>query len=269
MKRAIFGSLLGAMLLATPSPSMAQPAPRKTIESAIEVLDELDKIAARSIPIAILEDAAGVAIVPNVIKAGFVFGGRAGHGLVLVREKDGTWSDPLFVNIGGASVGFQIGVESTDVVLVFRNRRSLDRFLEGKGKFTLGADASIAAGPLGRKASASTDAKLEAEILSYSRSRGLFAGVSLDGAVIHPAPEANAIFAKTRAKEDRKVADDLRNRLADLSSTKPAIESSPALRPVGPRPMPMPMPPTIPLPAPAPTAIPSSSPAPSPVVPRR
>jgi len=265
MRRTILGSLLGLLVLTFPSQShAAPPAPSRTIESANEVLDELDKIAARSIPAALLEAAAGVAIIPNVIKAGFVFGGRAGHGVVLVREKDGTWSDPLFVNLGGASVGFQIGVESTDVVLVFRNRRSLDRFLEGKGKFTLGADASVAAGPLGRKASASTDAKLEAEILSYSRSRGLFAGVSFDGAVIHPAPEANAIFAKTRAKEDRKVADDLRNRLAAMGSLKPTIESAPVPRST----IPIPVPAPVPMSSGIPSAIPSSSPAPSPVTPR-
>lgn len=270
MKRSIFALALGILALAFPAPSRAlPPAPAKTIAAANEVLDELVQIPAKSIPLAILDQAAGVAIIPNTIKAGFVFGGRAGHGVVLVREKDGTWSDPLFVNLGGASVGFQIGVESTDVVLVFRNRRSLDRFLEGKNKFTLGADASVAAGPLGRKASASTDAKLEAEILSYSRSRGLFAGVSLDGAVINPAAEANAVFAKTRAKEDRKIADDLRNRLAEMSSSKPVVEIVPNPNPVPrstipiPPPAPAPMGSTIP--SAIPTAVPSASPAPSPV----
>ena len=111
-----------------------------------------------------------MAIIPHVVKAGFVIGGRGGHGIVFARERDGRWGDPVFVNIGGASVGFQAGVESTDVVLVFRNRKSLDRLLEGKGKLTLGADASISAGPLGRDVMAGTDAKFDGEILSCSRS---------------------------------------------------------------------------------------------------
>jgi lipid-binding SYLF domain-containing protein len=113
----------------------------------------------------------------------------------------------VFVNLGGGSVGLQAGVESTDVVLVFRDRRSLTRLLEGKGKVTLGADVAVAAGPVGRQAMAGTDARLEAEILSYSRSRGLFAGVSLDGTVIRPDANSNAMFrADTRVEVAREVA---------------------------------------------------------------
>src|SRR5206468_3731242 len=102
---------------------------------------------------------------------------------VMAKDKNGNWGEPVFVNLGGASVGFQAGVEATDVLLVFRDRKSLDRLLDGKGKVTLGADAEVAAGPVGRMAAAATDAKIQAEILSYSRSRGLFAGVSFEGAV--------------------------------------------------------------------------------------
>jgi lipid-binding SYLF domain-containing protein len=121
-----------------------------------------------------------------------------GHGLVLNRNPDGSWGGPAFVVLGGASVGLQAGVQSTDVLLVFKTRRSLDRVLMGKGKLTLGADAAVAAGPVGRQAGAATDARLQAEIFSYSRSRGLFAGVSLEGAAIVYDYDANQIYAQNR-----------------------------------------------------------------------
>ena len=125
-------------------------------------------------------------IVPRVIKAGLVVGGRFGRGVVLVRNGKGCWSNPAFVTLTGGSVGWQIGVQSTDLVLVFKNRKTADRLLHGKDKLTLGADAAVAAGPLGRQAEAGTDARLHAEIYSYSRSRGLFAGISLKGPVCWP-----------------------------------------------------------------------------------
>ena len=99
------------------------PSNEKTLENATEVLDDLTTIPAKSIPAKLLADAQGVAIIPNVVKAGFVFGGRGGHGLVIAKDKDGNWGEPVFVNLGGASVGFQAGVQSTDVVLVFRSRK--------------------------------------------------------------------------------------------------------------------------------------------------
>jgi len=142
---------------------------------------------------------------------------------VMAKDKDGNWGDPVFVDLGGASVGFQAGVESTDVVLVFRNRKSLDRLLEGKGKVTLGADAAVAAGPVGRMAAAATDAKLEAEIVSYSRSRGLFAGVSLDGAAIHANADSNAMFRKPGQVAEKKLADGVKVRLMEMSKEKPVV----------------------------------------------
>ncbi|HEY5971470.1 MAG TPA: lipid-binding SYLF domain-containing protein, partial [Pseudoxanthomonas sp.] len=122
-------------------------------------------------------------------KAGFIFGGRRGLGLMSVKTPDGTWSNPVFVKLAGASFGLQAGVQSADVVLVFRNDRSLDNIVNGK--VTLGADAGVAAGPVGRNASASTDGQLKAEIWSWSRARGLFAGVALDGAVLQIDDDAN------------------------------------------------------------------------------
>jgi lipid-binding SYLF domain-containing protein len=177
--------LASAVLLALGGAQL-QAAPRETstMEAAGEVLDALADIPLKGIPPALLQDAQGVAIIPNVIKAGFVIGGRHGHGVLLVRQPDGSWSKPVLITLTGGSVGWQAGVQSTDLVLVFKTRNSLDRILQGKGKLTLGADAAVAAGPVGRQAEAGTDGQLKAEIFSYSRSRGLFAGVSLEGAAL-------------------------------------------------------------------------------------
>lgn len=155
-----------------------------TVESATEVLTSLSAIPERGIPPHLLRDAQGVAIIPGVIKAGLVIGGCHGRGIVLLRQPDGSWSNPVFITLTGGSIGWQIGVQSTDVVLVFKTRSSLNRIIQGKGKVTLGADIAVAAGPVGRRAEAGTDGQLKAEIYSYSRSRGLFAGVSLEGAAM-------------------------------------------------------------------------------------
>ena len=207
------------------------PSNAKTLEHSTQVLDDLAKIPLKGIPAKLLADAEGVAIIPRVIKAGFVFGGRGGHGVVIAKDKNGVWGEPVFINLGGASVGFQAGVESTDVVLVFRDRKSLDRLLEGKGKLTLGADAAVAAGPVGRMAAAATDAKLEAEIVSYSRSRGLFAGVSLDGAAIHADANSNAMFRQPGQVAEHKLAEGLRATLTELSKDKPVVQQQPILLP--------------------------------------
>ena len=233
-----------AISLCVAPASALPPSNEKTLEHAGEVLDELNKIPFKGIPAALLADAQGVAIIPRVIKAGFVVGGRGGHGIVIAKDKDGNWGDPVFVDLGGASVGFQAGVESTDVVLVFRNRKSLDRVLDGKGKLTLGADASVAAGPVGRMAAAATDAKLEAEIVSYSRSRGLFAGVSLDGAAIHANANSNAMFQQPGRDAEKKLADGLKMKLTELSKEKPApapAMPAPTTPPVLSTPVPLPM----------------------------
>src|SRR5436305_699720 len=185
MKR--FRTLLGPALLALTllgNPLRARGSEIATVESAAEVLQALPAVPLRCIPPALLQDAQGVAIIPNLLKAGLGIGGRFGRGVLLVREADGRWSNPLFITLVGGGIGWQVGIQSTDVVLVFKTRNSLDRFLKGKGKLTLGGDAAIATGPVGRQAEASTDAQLKAEIFSYSRSRGLFVGLSLEGAGI-------------------------------------------------------------------------------------
>ncbi|MBI1759858.1 MAG: lipid-binding SYLF domain-containing protein [Acidobacteria bacterium] len=144
-----------------------------------EIMDTPDK----EVPRDLLDKAACVAVFPNVIKAGFIVGGRGGRGVASCRTTAG-WSAPIYLNLGGGSVGLQIGAQSTDFVLLFMNRDGINSLLSDK--FTLGADASVAAGPVGRQAGAETDLKLDAQILSYSRSKGLFAGLELKGVVINP-----------------------------------------------------------------------------------
>jgi lipid-binding SYLF domain-containing protein len=134
------------------------------------------------IPQSMLADAYGVAIVPNVLKGGFVVGARFGRGLLFVREPDGIWHAPVFITLTGGNIGWQVGVQSSDIILVFKTSKSVQGILSGK--LTLGADAAAAAGPIGRQGAIATDGRLQAEIYSYSRSRGLFAGVSIDGSVV-------------------------------------------------------------------------------------
>jgi lipid-binding SYLF domain-containing protein len=157
--------------------------------NAVRVLREIMMAPDKRVPSDLMHSAYAIAVIPDVIKAGFVIGGRHGVGLVAVKGADGTWSNPSYVSMSGGSIGFQAGVSSTDVVLVFRTQRGVDSIVHGK--FTLGADASVAAGPVGRNAQAATDAQLKAEIYSYSRSRGLFAGVALDGSVLAIDNDAN------------------------------------------------------------------------------
>jgi len=144
-----------------------------------EIMDTPDK----GIPQDLLEKAECVAVFPSVIQAGFIVGGRGGRGVASCRTTLG-WSAPAFFTLGGGSVGFQIGAQSTDFVMLFMNTDGLNSLLSNE--FTLGGDASVAAGPVGRQAGASTDLKLTAKILSYSRSKGLFAGLELKGVVIKP-----------------------------------------------------------------------------------
>lgn len=178
------------MLLLVSLTAVAGEKQEARARKAVAVLDKIMLVPEQSIPESMLRDAQAVAVIPDVVKAGLVVGGRFGRGLISVRQADGTWSNPSFLTIAGGSFGFQFGVTSTDVVLVFRTRRGVDGIVNGK--FTLGADAAVAAGPVGRTAQAATDGQLKAEIYSWSRSRGLFAGIALDGAVLSIDDKANA-----------------------------------------------------------------------------
>lgn len=161
-------------------------------------LDQIMAASDKAIPKRLLKDAKAIAVFPSIVKAAFGFGGRGGKGLISRRLKSG-WGSPAVFKLGGGSVGFQIGVSSTQVVLLFMTEDSLKNLLEDK--FEIGVDASVAGGPVGRSAKASTNAQLEAQILSYSRSKGLFAGVALTGAVIRPDNDANKAVYGLKAKE--------------------------------------------------------------------
>ncbi len=146
-----------------------------------------------SVPSAILERAEAIAVFPSMVKAGFVIGGSRGHGIISVRDvKSGAWSSPAFLTMTGGSFGFQLGVQEVDLILVVQNRRGLEQLL--KNQFKIGAAAAVTAGPVGRDASASTDIQLRAQILSYSRARGVFAGVTLNGSTIRQDRDANERF---------------------------------------------------------------------------
>ena len=163
--------------------------------NAVRVLTDFQAIPESAIPDKLLDEARAIVIVPDTIKAGLVVGGRRGHGVLSVKNPDGTWSNPSFITLTGGSVGFQVGVQSADIVLVFRSDRGLESIVNGK--FTLGADAGVAAGPMGRNALTATDGELKAEIWSWSRARGLFAGVALDGAVLSIDDAANeAVYGR-------------------------------------------------------------------------
>jgi len=179
--------LLVALLLPAMASASAEHLAR--VENAIEVMTEINAMPEQRLPAALLRDAEAIAVIPGLLKAGLLVGGRRGHGLLSVRSGDGAWSNPTFITMTGGSVGFQAGVQSVDVVLVFKSRRSVDGIVNGT--FTLGADASVAAGPVGREAGAATDVELTAEIYTYSRSRGLFAGVALDGSALSIDHDAN------------------------------------------------------------------------------
>ena len=162
------------------------------VSDATDVLDQLLQIPEKSIPPSLLARAYAVAVIPNAIKAGLIFGARRGKGIIVVRQDDETWSNPAFVTLTAGSVGWQAGVESSDIILVFKTRKGVTDI--SNGKLTLGAEASVAAGPVGRNASIATDVQFEAEVMSYSRSRGLFVGVALDGTGVTMDRKANTAF---------------------------------------------------------------------------
>jgi lipid-binding SYLF domain-containing protein len=170
----------------------------KLSAKAAKVFDEVMRVPDKAIPQSLLDKAEAIAVFPGVLKAAFVVGGEGGRGVVSKRTPNG-WSAPVFFRAVGGSVGLQIGVSSTDLVLLFMNDEGLSQLL--KDKFELGAEAMAAAGPVGREASAGTDVLMKAEILSYSRSRGLFAGIDLKGVVIKPDDDVNLAVYKMKARD--------------------------------------------------------------------
>jgi lipid-binding SYLF domain-containing protein len=180
------------MALGVATASVAAERQDARLLTSTQVLDDLLHMPEQNIPVWLLERAYAVAVVPSVIKVGLGIGGRRGKGVLVVRKDSGTWSNPVFVNLTGGSFGFQLGVQSTDVVLVFTSKRSIEGIVGGK--VTLGADASVAAGPVGRQSSAATDIGLTNVVYSYSRASGLFAGVALDGSAMTIDDRSNELF---------------------------------------------------------------------------
>jgi lipid-binding SYLF domain-containing protein len=255
-------ALASLILLAlSASPVVAGNKETAIVEESSEVVDALAAIPLKGIPPALLKDAQGVAIFPGVIKASFIIGGRYGRGVFLVREMGNSWGPPLFLTITGGSLGFQAGAQSTDLILLFKTKPSVERILKGKDKITLGADLAVAAGPVGRQAEAATDVQLRAEIYSYSRTRGLFAGLALEGAGLHVDSAATEAYSRSlnvmvldprTGKMVPLPPPDLplRMKLSSLSAADVApttVPSTPAVRPpIQPPPPPLDPPPPIP-----------------------
>jgi SH3 domain-containing YSC84-like protein 1 len=170
----------------------------KEARKASDVFTEIMNVPEKGIPQGLLDKAEAIAVFPGVIKAGFIVGGRGGRG-VISRRVGRSWSPPAFFHLGGGSFGLQIGASSTDFVLLFMNDSALGGLL--KDKFEIGGESSVAAGPVGRSASATTDAQLKAQILSYSRSRGVFAGLEIKGVVIDPTDDDNVAVYGLKARE--------------------------------------------------------------------
>lgn len=241
----VWGLLFLAMVATEPVwvhaqgfPPAEQNRQEAIVRSSITVLNEIMAIPLSGIPTSMLADAHGVAIIPNVIRGGFVVGARHGRGVLLVRDPMGPWHAPVFITLTGGNIGWQAGVQSTDVILVFRSRRSVDGIMAGK--FTIGADAAAAAGPVGRQAGAATDRNLNAEILSYSRSRGLFAGVALDGSMIQVDNQATFTFYPRIGPNQEVVVPDSAQQLtalvASLAANTGTVETpQPLQQPMSPQ----------------------------------
>jgi lipid-binding SYLF domain-containing protein len=193
-KRMLVAFGVAVLTLAAQKPALAQAREEAKLLVAAEVLDELRGQRDQAIPERLLQRAYGVAVIPSVAKVALVLGGRRGSGAMVVRDSRGRFSNPVFVNLTGGSVGWQIGAQETDIVLVFTSRRGVEGIADGK--LTLGAGASAAAGPVGRQAEVA--AGVNAEVFAYSRARGLFAGVALDGTAITIDNKANRNFYNKR-----------------------------------------------------------------------
>lgn len=185
-------ALAGVLLTAAP-PTAGANEEAARLDEAVTVLQEIMDAPDAAIPRAILDRAVGIAVFPSTVRAGFFVGGQRGRGFIAARDENtGAWSAPAFLTLTGGSIGLQVGAQSVDVILLIQNRRGLSRLLDNQ--FKLGGDASAVIGPVGRSLEASTDLQLTAEILSYSRTRGVFAGVTLGGATLRADRDANERF---------------------------------------------------------------------------
>jgi lipid-binding SYLF domain-containing protein len=213
-----YSSVLTVAVLSVVPALDAQSDQADRIREAATVFREIMRAPDSAIPGSVLQQTEGIAIFPSTIKGGFIFGGHRGKGIVSVRDRaTGAWSSPAFLTLTGGSFGAQIGAQSVDVVLVIINRRGLEQLLQNQ--FKIGAGASVTAGPVGRDAEASTDIQLRAEILSYSRARGLFAGLTIRGSSVRVDRDSNEDFYGRR----------LRTRQIVLDGQAPAPQSAEAV----------------------------------------
>jgi lipid-binding SYLF domain-containing protein len=205
--RLTFTLVLFSLCLCLPAaPAHAQSDQADRIRESRTVFEEIMAAPDRAIPASVLEKAEAIAVFPSTLKGGFIVGGHRGRGVLSVRHRDnGTWSAPAFLSLTGASFGAQIGGQAVDIVLVLMNRRGVENLL--RNQFKIGGDASAAVGPVGRSAEAATDVQMRAEILSYSRARGLFAGVSLNGSSIREDRDSNEDFYGQRFQTRQIVLD--------------------------------------------------------------
>lgn len=188
----IAGAAAVMLALALAVPAAAQRTEAARVLDAVDVFHGITSVPENEVPAALMKNAYGIAIIPRVQRVSFIVGIQKGKGILVARSAGGTWSRPLFISLTGGSVGWQAGVQSADVVLFFRTRDSVQQILRGGS--TLGVTASVAAGAMGREASAVTDADMQAEVYSYSRTRGIFAGIAIQGGAITIDYDANAAF---------------------------------------------------------------------------
>jgi lipid-binding SYLF domain-containing protein len=210
-------ALLALLALTVTTTADAATREEKRVGDAADVLEQLLRIPENTIPPALLSRAYAVAVIPNVVKAAFGLGARRGKGIVVVRQDDNSWSNPAFITLTGGSFGWQAGMQSTDIILVFKTRKGVDGI--ENGRLTLGADASVAAGPLGRQAGVATDIKFQAEVYSYSRNRGLFAGIALEGAGVTMDRKANAAFYSSSSMTPEQIFVSSPNIAPDIANT--------------------------------------------------
>lgn len=221
-------SLLALSLLLSANPADAATREEKRVGDSADVLEQLLRIPEKSIPPTLLSRAYAVAVIPNVVKAAFGLGARRGKGILVVRQGDNSWSNPAFITLTGGSIGWQVGGQSTDIILVFKTRKGVDGI--ENGRFTLGADASVAAGPLGRQAGVATDIEFQAEVYSYSRNRGLFVGAAIEGAGLTMDRKANSAFYGSSSMSPERIFASSPNIAPDIANTFVQILTAQTIR---------------------------------------
>ncbi len=192
MRTKLFFTLSAALLVSGLGWLAAETQEEERVNLATEIIQKMSKNPDQAIPVSYIQRAHGIAVIPKVIKVGLIIGGQHGRGIMVVRKADGSWSNPYFLSLSSGSVGLQIGGQSADIVLLFMTKKAAQEV--SKGKFTVGVDAGAAAGPAGRQAGKHTDTGFEAEIYTYAWSRGLFAGFSVEGAVLSIDKSSNGSY---------------------------------------------------------------------------